>query len=94
MAKSTFLLDRDFIELNQLLKLEGLCDSGGMGKAIVASGEVTVDGAVELRKTCKIRAGHEVNGERREILPDGVLILGMNRNGDAAGVCVEAVVRL
>ena len=60
MAKSTFQLDRDFIELNQLLKLEGLCDSGGMGKAIVASGEVTVDGAVELRKTCKIRAGQVV----------------------------------
>ena len=44
-----FDLDRDHVELNQLLKLVGLADSGGQGKAIVASGDVTVDGAVELR---------------------------------------------
>lgn len=55
-----FELDRDHVELNQLLKLVGLCDSGGAGKAIVASGEVQVDGAAELRKTCKIHAGQTV----------------------------------
>lgn len=55
-----FPLEGDYVELNQLLKLTGLCDSGGAGKAIVASGAVTVDGAVELRKTCKIRAGQAV----------------------------------
>ena len=52
--------DRDHIELNQLLKLSGLCDSGGAGKALVASGAVSVDGVVELRKTCKIRVGRVV----------------------------------
>jgi len=51
---------RDFVELNQLLKLCGLAGSGGEGKHLVASGAVTVDGAVELRKTCKIRAGSVV----------------------------------
>ena len=55
-----FPLDRDHVELNQLLKLVGVCDSGGAGKALVASGAVAVDGAVELRKTCKIRAGQVV----------------------------------
>ena len=55
-----FTLDGDHIELNQLLKLAGLCASGGAGKALVASGAVRVDGAVESRKTCKIRAGQEV----------------------------------
>jgi ribosome-associated protein len=55
-----FELEGDFVELNQLLKLAGLCDSGGAGKALVASGAVTVDGVVELRKTCKIRAGQVV----------------------------------
>ena len=55
-----FELDRDHIELNQLLKLAGLCDSGGAGKQLVASGAVRVDGAVELRKTAKIRAGQVV----------------------------------
>jgi len=60
MQHIDFELDRDHVELNQLLKLAGLCDSGGAGKAIVASGAVTVDGEVELRKTCKIRAGQTV----------------------------------
>lgn len=62
-----FELDRDYVELNQLLKLAGACDSGGMGKAIVASGAVTVDGEVELRKTCKIRAGQIVRLDDIEI---------------------------
>ena len=63
----TFELDRDYVELNQLLKLTGLCDSGGAGKAIVASGDVSVDGQVELRKTCKIHAGQVVRIEDVEI---------------------------
>lgn len=59
-ADIDFALEGDFVELNQLLKLVGLADSGGAGKALVASGAVRVDGAQELRKTCKIRAGQEV----------------------------------
>ena len=38
----------------------GLCDSGGAGKVIVASGDVSVDGKQELRKTAKIRPGQKV----------------------------------
>ncbi|TBR38924.1 MULTISPECIES: RNA-binding S4 domain-containing protein [Dyella] len=53
----------EHVELNQLLKLVGLCDSGGAGKAIVASGVVYVDGQQELRKTCKIHPGQEVTLE-------------------------------
>ena len=62
MQRIDFDLDagHDFVELNQLLKLVGIADSGGQGKAIVASGDVSVDGAVELRKTAKIRAGQVV----------------------------------
>jgi len=55
-----FSLNGDHVELNQLLKLVGVCDSGGAGKALVASGVVSVDGKPELRKTCKIRAGQVV----------------------------------
>ena len=55
-----FDLDRDFVELNQLLKLAGICDSGGAGKQLVASGAVRVDGLREQRKTAKIRAGQAV----------------------------------
>ncbi|GAB3360178.1 RNA-binding S4 domain-containing protein [Lysobacter tyrosinilyticus] len=73
MQQVTFELDRDFIELNQLLKLTGLCDSGGAGKQLVASGAVRVDGAVELRKTCKIHAGQQVtvDGVVIDVVPAG-----------------------
>ena len=50
----------EFIELHKLLKIEGICASGGEAKLLVASGEVRVDGVVELRKACKIRAGQSV----------------------------------
>ncbi len=53
MQKLDFSLEGEFVELNQLLKLVGLCESGGAGKQIVASGDVNVDGQQELRKTAK-----------------------------------------
>jgi ribosome-associated protein len=60
MQQIEFQLRGEFVELNQLLKLTGVCDSGGAGKALVAEGAVSVDGQVELRKTAKIRAGQVV----------------------------------
>ncbi len=61
MQQLKFHLRGEFVELNQLLKLSGVCDSGGAGKMLVAQGVVSVDGRVELRKTCKIRAGQVVS---------------------------------
>ena len=60
MQEVDFELNGEFVELNQLLKLVGICDSGGAGKMMVANGEVSVDGHLELRKTCKVRAGSVV----------------------------------
>ena len=60
MQETEFQLNGEYVELNQLLKMTGLCDSGGQGKALVAEGVVSVDGQVELRKTAKIRAGSVV----------------------------------
>ena len=51
---------RDFIGLNNLLKIKGLCASGGMAKIVISEGLVTVDGKVEMRKRCKIRSGQVV----------------------------------
>lgn len=61
MQSLTFELNDEFVEINQLLKLVGLVDSGGAGKNLVASGVVKVDGQPELRKTAKIRAGQTVS---------------------------------
>lgn len=53
-------ISTEYIALNDLLKITGVVDSGGAGKALVASGVVNVDGAQELRKTNKIRPGQVV----------------------------------
>lgn len=55
-----FTLRGDYIELCNLLKLVGITDSGGRGKAMVAEGLVQVDGQPETRKAAKIRAGQVV----------------------------------
>ena len=64
MPPLQFTLTGEFIELHNLLKLMGLADSGGSAKARVAMGDVKVDGKVELRKTCKIRAGQTRDARR------------------------------
>ena len=57
---SEFKLKGEYIALCDLLKIEGIADSGGQGKAMVAEGVVRVDGEIELRKTAKIRKGQMV----------------------------------
>ena len=45
------------IELYKILKLEGLVQSGGEAKHVIADGLVTVNGEVETRKRKKIVSG-------------------------------------
>ena len=61
MREIDFELRGDFIPLDALLKATGLAESGGRAKAMVAAGEVRVDGQTELRKTCKLRTGQVVS---------------------------------
>ncbi len=67
-----FKLKGEYIALCDLLKTEGIADSGGRGKAMVAEGIVTVDGETELRKTAKIRAGQVVEclGEQIKVVAE------------------------
>lgn len=64
-----FKLKGEYIALCDLLKTEGIAESGGQGKAMVAEGIVTVDGEIELRKTAKIRRGQlvEVLGQSIQV---------------------------
>jgi ribosome-associated protein len=55
-----FELRDAFIPLDALLKAVGFVSSGGAAKAAVAAGQVRVDGQIETRKRCKIRAGQRV----------------------------------
>ncbi|MGQ0845317.1 MAG: RNA-binding S4 domain-containing protein [Sporichthyaceae bacterium] len=56
-----FRLDgQDFILLQSLLQVGGVCNTGGEAKILIVDGEVTVDGEVETRRGKKIRAGQRV----------------------------------
>ncbi len=61
MQQIDFSLRGDFIPLDALLKATGIAPSGGFAKGMVGAGKVQVDGQVELRKTCKLRAGQVVS---------------------------------
>ncbi|GAA3162093.1 RNA-binding S4 domain-containing protein [Planomonospora alba] len=63
----TFELETDYIPLCDLLKYCAVTDTGGQAKYLVSTGNVMVDGEVETRKTCKIRAGQVVTGDGFEI---------------------------
>lgn len=67
LTQRTFELDREFIELNILLKLLGIAHSGGAAKALVGDGQVSVDGVPETRKTRKLRGGELVSVGDEEI---------------------------
>jgi ribosome-associated protein len=50
----------DMIRLGQLLKLADLAGSGGEARALVADGEVTVNGEVETRRGRQLHRGDVV----------------------------------
>jgi len=62
-----FKLKGDYIELCKLLKFLGIGETGGEAKEIVSEGQVKVDGEVELRRRCKIKAGQIVVCGEHEI---------------------------
>ncbi|MBT3181583.1 MAG: RNA-binding S4 domain-containing protein [Deltaproteobacteria bacterium] len=58
---------QEWVELKNLLKLVGLCETGGEAKIVISEGLVKVDGAVELRKRCKIRSDQVVEYEGHKV---------------------------
>ena len=63
--KRDFQIRGELITLDALLKAVGIAESGAQAKAMIADGQVRVDGTVELRKTRKLRGGEtvETSGE-------------------------------
>jgi ribosome-associated protein len=53
-------IDGDMIRLGQFLKLADLIDTGGEGKILIASGDVTVNGEVDTRRGRQLRPGDVV----------------------------------
>lgn len=61
MNKIEFLLEgKEYIELNDLLKLVSVVNSGGEANMYISDGEVKVNNVIETRKRNKIRAGFKV----------------------------------
>ena len=60
----------EFIELNKLLQVLEIAQTGGHAKILIENGDVTVNGEVEFRKRNKLRGGDviEVDGLKIQIL--------------------------
>ena len=63
-----FAIRGEYIQLDQLLKATGLCESGGAAHAAIADGMVKVDAAVDTRKRAKLRPGQRVSFAGEEIV--------------------------
>ncbi|MBS7815151.1 RNA-binding S4 domain-containing protein [Wohlfahrtiimonas chitiniclastica] len=63
-----YLENHPHVALNDLLKMVGIADTGGRAKLMVAEGNISVNGTIELRKTAKIQEGSIVTGAGFEIL--------------------------
>ncbi len=61
------LKGQDHITLDKLLKHLGLVETGGEAHIRIVDGEVTVNGAVELQKRKKLRAGDIVEYDEQEV---------------------------
>jgi ribosome-associated protein len=59
-------IDGDMIRLGQFLKLADLIGTGGEGKILIASGDVTVNGEVDTRRGRQLHRGDVVRVLRNE----------------------------
>jgi ribosome-associated protein len=57
----------DMIRLGQLLKVAGIVDSGGEAKALIADGDVLVNGEPETRRGRQMHPGDTLVAAGQEI---------------------------
>ena len=62
-----FQLKSEFIELDNLLKAQGLVSSGAEAKQVILSGAIKVNGQPETRIRRKLRGGDSVEFSGRQI---------------------------
>lgn len=55
-----FVLEAEYIRLDDLLKLTGCVQTGGMAKVLIQSGGVTLDGEVCTMRGKKLRGGEVI----------------------------------
>ena len=60
MQELEFKLDTEYIELNKLLKILSLVESGGQANNLITKGFVSYNGEVDTRKRLKLRKGDKI----------------------------------
>ncbi len=60
MRKISFAIRGEYITLGQLLKALDIVPTGGQAKMLIKSGQVKVNGDVEVRRGRKLRPGDTV----------------------------------
>ncbi len=62
------LNEQEYIELNVLLKLFNLADSGGMAKMMILDNQVKVNNQIENRIRRKLRVGDVVSFQKTKVV--------------------------
>ena len=60
MQELEFKLDTEYIELNKLLKILALVESGGQANNLITRGFVRYNGEIDTRKRLKLRKGDKI----------------------------------
>lgn len=63
-----FEISTEYIKLDSFLKCVNLVGSGGEAKVIIAEGEVSVNGQLELRRGRKLYPGDRISLQGREFM--------------------------
>lgn len=72
MRTEKIKIDSEYIKLQDLLKLGGAVDTGGMAKVVIQNGEVTVNGEVCTMRGKKMRPGDVAVFEDIKIILDAL----------------------
>ena len=64
MQELEFKLDTEYIELNKLLKILSLVESGGQANNVITEGFVRYNGEVDTRKRLKLRKGDKIEFDK------------------------------
>lgn len=60
-------INEEYIRLDNLMKISGLCDTGGRAKYLIQNGEVKLNGEVCTMRGKKIRGGDKVEYQGRTV---------------------------
>ena len=67
MSKEKIKAEGEYIKLQDLLKLSGLCETGGHAKVVIQNGDVKVNGEVCLMRGKKLRTGDTAEFDGKEV---------------------------